>query len=266
MWVHPQFDPVALQLGPIAIHWYGLSYLAAFGLFFFLMRRRMALPSMQSQGWVARDLDDILFLGVLGVILGGRLGYVLFYKPDVYLANPAAIFKVWEGGMSFHGGLLGVIAGLAWFAYSRKRSFWQVTDIVAPCVPTGIFTVRIGNFINGELFGTVAGPNVPWAMVFKGGGPFARHPSQIYQALTEGLLLFVLLWWFARKPRPLGQVSGLFLVGYGAMRFMIEFFREPDDFLGLRWLQLSQGQWLCVPMVLTGLAIMAWSQRKQERA
>ncbi len=266
MWVHPDFDPVAIRLGPLAIHWYGLTYLLAFALFFFLMRRRMASPAHAGQGWQAKDLDDLLFLGVLGVVLGGRLGYVLFYKPDVYLANPLLIFKVWEGGMSFHGGLLGVIAALAWFARSRQRPFWQVTDIVAPCVPTGIFAVRLGNFVNGELFGRVAGSDVPWAMVFKHGGPLARHPSQIYQALTEGLLLFFILWWFARKPRPLAQVSGLFLLGYGTLRFGMEFFREPDDFLGLRWLQLSQGQWLCLPMIAVGVMIMVWAQRRAKAA
>ncbi|MBH9552868.1 prolipoprotein diacylglyceryl transferase [Inhella gelatinilytica] len=256
MWIHPQFDPVALRVGPLAIHWYGISYLIAFGLFFFLLRRRMA---SQGEGvWQARDADDVLFFGVLGVVLGGRLGYVLFYKPDYYLTHPLEIFAVWQGGMSFHGGLLGVIAALAWFARSRRHSFFAVTDVVAPCVPIGIAVVRVlGNFVNGELWGRLASPTLPWGMVFpQSGSAEPRHPSQIYQALGEGLLLFVVLWWLARRPRATGVVSGFFLVGYGAFRFVAEYFREPDAFLGLRWLQLSQGQWLCVPMILFGLFLV----------
>lgn len=266
MWVHPQFDPVALRLGPVAIHWYGLSYLLAFALFFYLVRRRMA--AAPQAGWQARDVDDLLFYGVLGVVLGGRLGYVLFYKPAYYLAHPLEALMVWQGGMSFHGGLLGVILALALYARSRQRPFLQVTDLVAPCVPTGIAAVRLlGNFVNGELWGRVASADVPWAMVFpQAPDRLARHPSQIYQALGEGLLLFVILWLYARKPRPLGALSGLFLIGYGCLRFVAEYFREPDDFLGLRWLQLSQGQWLCVPMVLAGIALMVWSARKESRA
>lgn len=263
MWVHPQFNPVAVSLGSLSIHWYGLSYLLAFGLFFLLLRRRMAAdPAGQ---WQARDVDDLLFYGVLGVVLGGRLGYVLFYKPTYYLAHPLEALAVWQGGMSFHGGLLGVILALALFARARRKPFLAVTDIVAPCVPIGIAAVRLlGNFVNGELWGRAAAADLPWAMVFpqSGDASLPRHPSQIYQGLGEGLLLFVLLWWFARKPRPLGQVSGAFLIGYGVLRFAAEYFREPDAFLGLRWLNLSQGQWLCVPMVLAGLVIVAWSHKR----
>ena len=257
MLIHPQIDPVALQLGPLAIHWYGLTYLAAFGLFFWLGVRRLGhAPFKNLPQWQKRDVEDILFLGVLGVILGGRVGYCLFYKPVHYLSNPLEIFAVWQGGMSFHGGLLGVMLAMAWFARTRQRPFLQVMDFVAPCVPTGLAAGRVGNFLNGELWGRVSDPSLPWGMVFRGAGDLPRHPSQLYQIALEGVLLFVLLWWFARKDRPTGQVSGAFLLGYGFFRFVAEFFREPDAHLGLLSLGMSMGQWLCVPMVLVGIWLM----------
>ncbi len=258
---HPQIDPVALQIGPLAIHWYGLTYLAAFGLFLWLGRRRLSHPPYQSLGWSPRDVEDILFLGVMGVILGGRLGYVLFYKPLDYLANPLGVFAVWEGGMSFHGGLVGVLLAMVWFARTRQRSWLQVMDFVAPCVPTGLAAGRIGNFINGELWGRVADPSLPWGMVFRGAGELPRHPSQLYQFLLEGLLLFALLWLFACRPRRVGEVSAAFLVGYGSLRFVAEFFREPDAHLGLLGLGLSMGQWLSLPMVLAGVGLWLLAQR-----
>jgi phosphatidylglycerol:prolipoprotein diacylglycerol transferase len=266
--VHPQFDPVALDLSrfgvPVSIHWYGLTYLAAFALFLFLAARRAQQPVYAQAGWTRRDVEDMLFYGVLGVVIGGRLGYVLFYKPGYYAAHPLEAFAVWKGGMAFHGGLLGVIGALALFARSRQRPFLQVTDLVAPCVPTGLAAGRIGNFINGELWGRAADPTLPWAMVFpQSGSALPRHPSQLYQFALEGLLLFVLLWWFAKRPRPMGQVSGAFLVGYGVFRFIAEFFREPDSFLGLQALGLSRGQWLCVPMVAVGAALWVWSARRK---
>jgi phosphatidylglycerol:prolipoprotein diacylglycerol transferase len=201
------------------------------------------------------------------VVLGGRLGYVLFYKPAFYAAHPLDIFKVWEGGMAFHGGLLGVLVAMALYARSRGRAFFEVTDLIAPCVPVGLASGRIGNFINGELWGRPADPSLPWAMVFPqaNDGGIPRHPSQLYQFGLEGLLLFALLWWFARKERPQGMVSGAFLIGYGSFRFIAEYFREPDAFLGLRALNLSQGQWLCVPMVLAGIVICWWSARRAAR-
>ena len=254
---HPQFDPVALDLSriglPLAVHWYGIAYLVAFALFFALAVARTKQQPYASLGWTRRDIEDLLFWGVVGVIVGGRLGYVLFYKPGHYLAHPLEIAMVWKGGMSFHGGLLGVIAALALYARVRGRPFLEVSDLVAPCVPTGFAAGRVGNFINGELWGRAADPALPWAMVFpQSGSALARHPSQIYQVLLEGLLLFVLLWLYARKPRGLGQVSGAFLIGYGVLRSTAEFFREPDAFLGLLALGLSMGQWLCVPMVVAG--------------
>ena len=259
---HPQIDPVALQLGPLSIHWYGLTYLAAFGLFLWLGRLRLAHPGFAQSGWHKRDVEDILFLGVLGVILGGRLGYVLFYKPAEYLSDPLRMLAVWEGGMSFHGGLVGVLVAMIWFARTRRRSWLQVMDFVAPCVPTGLAAGRIGNFINGELWGRVADPSLPWGMVFRGAGVLPRHPSQLYQFLLEGLLLFVLLWLYARRPRRMGEVSAAFLVGYGTFRFMAEFFREPDAHLGLLGLGLSMGQWLSLPMVLAGIVLWVWAARR----
>ena len=267
MLVHPQFDPIALSLGPVQIHWYGLTYLVAFGLFLWLGARRVQLPHMAAAGWTRRDVEDLLFFGVLGVVLGGRIGYALFYKPGQYVDNPLEILMVWKGGMSFHGGLLGVIAAMAVFARMRGRSFWEVTDLIAPCVPTGLASGRVGNFINGELWGRATDPSLPWAMVFpQSGQSFARHPSQIYQFLLEGLLLFVLLWWYGRKPRALGQVSAAFLVGYGVFRFIAEYFREPDAFLGLLALNMSMGQWLCVPMIGIGIALWVWFGRRDGSA
>jgi len=259
MLVHPQFDPVALSLGPVQIHWYGLTYLVAFGLFLWLAMRRVQLPHFAQAGWSRRDVEDLLFFGVLGVVIGGRVGYALFYKPGQYLAHPLELLMVWKGGMSFHGGLLGVIAALALYGRSRGRPFLGVTDLVAPCVPVGLASGRIGNFINGELWGRAADPSLPWAMVFpQSGSDLPRHPSQLYQFALEGLLLFALLWWYGRKARRTGQVSGAFLVGYGVLRFAAEYFREPDSFLGLLALNMSMGQWLCVPMVLLG----AWLLRR----
>ena len=263
MIVHPQFDPVALSLGPVQIHWYGLTYLVAFGLFLWLARQRVKKPWFADAGWTARDVEDLLFYAVLGVVLGGRIGYALFYKPDQYLANPLEILQVWKGGMSFHGGLLGVIAALAWFARTRKRSFLSVADLVAPCAPTGLASGRIGNFINGELWGRAADPSLPWAMVFpQSGSSLPRHPSQLYQFALEGLLLFALLWFYGRRQRPVGQVAAAFVVGYGVFRFIAEYFREPDSFLGLLALNMSMGQWLCVPMIVGGAALWVWCGRR----
>jgi phosphatidylglycerol:prolipoprotein diacylglycerol transferase len=263
MLVHPQFDPVALALGPIQIHWYGLTYLVAFGLFLWLASKRVRYPWFAEVGWTRRDVEDLLFYGVLGVVVGGRIGYALFYKPDYYATHPLEVLAVWKGGMSFHGGLLGVLAAMALFARSRKRGFLQVTDLIAPCVPTGLASGRIGNFINGELWGRAADPSLPWAMVFpQSGSQIARHPSQLYQFALEGVLLFALLWWYAARPRRTGQVSGAFLVGYGMFRFIAEYFREPDSFLGLRAFELSQGQWLSLPMVAVGVCMWWWAGRR----
>lgn len=271
MLIHPKIDPVALQLGPLAIHWYGLTYLAAFGLFMLLAHLRLKhepFRSIQGPGaWSRKDIEDMLFLGVLGTVLGGRLGYCLFYKPEFYLANPLQIFFVWQGGMSFHGGMLGVIASQIWYARTRGKPFWEVMDFVAPCVPLGLAAGRVGNFINGELWGRPADPSLPWAMVFpQSGTAVPRHPSQVYQFLLEGILLFIILWLYARKPRKQAQVAAVFLVGYGAMRFIAEYFREPDAHLGVLALKMTMGQWLCVPMILGGVLLWVWAETRAEPA
>ncbi|MBK7049475.1 MAG: prolipoprotein diacylglyceryl transferase [Rhodoferax sp.] len=266
MLIHPQINPVALQVGPLAIHWYGLTYLAAFALFMWLgnlrLRHQPFVSIAEPYAWTRQDVEDILFLGVMGVILGGRIGYCLFYKPGYYFSHPLEVFAVWQGGMSFHGGMLGVIGSMVWFALSRKKPFWQVADFVAPCVPTGLAAGRVGNFINGELWGRLADPSLPWGMVFRGAGDLPRHPSQVYQFLLEGLLLFSLLWLYARNERRPGQVAAMFLLGYGVFRFIAEFFREPDAHLGLLSLGMSMGQWLCVPMMVVGLGLWWWFGRQ----
>ena len=267
MLVHPQFDPVAVSLGPIAIHWYGLTYLLAFGLFMLCAHLRLKhepFRSIQGPGaWSRKDIEDMLFAGVLGVVLGGRLGYCLFYKPEFYLANPLQILYVWQGGMSFHGGLLGVVLSQVWFARTRQKPFWQLMDFIAPCVPLGLAAGRLGNFINGELWGRPADPSLPWAMVFpQSGSNIPRHPSQIYQLLLEGLLLFLILWLYARKPRKEAQVAAVFLAGYGAMRFIAEYFREPDAHLGVLALKMSMGQWLSIPMIFAGVLLWVWAETR----
>jgi phosphatidylglycerol---prolipoprotein diacylglyceryl transferase len=249
--IHPQFDPVAIKLGPLAIHWYGLMYLAAFLAFMWLGRRRIADQPFARNGWKATDVDDLLFLGVLGVIIGGRLGYVLFYKPAFYLANPIEIFSVWKGGMSFHGGLIGVVVAEYFFARSKGRSLFDVADFAAPLIPLGLGFGRLANFINGELWGRPT--DAPWGMVFpQAGDAVARHPSQLYQMVMEGIVLFACVWMYSRKERRAGAVGGMFLMVYGFGRFLIEFAREPDRFLGVLSLGLSMGQWLCIPMIALG--------------
>ncbi len=263
MLIHPQFDPIAVSLGPLAVRWYGLMYVIAFVLFMVL--GRLHLKRRPDMSFTVRDLDDLLFYGVLGVVLGGRLGYVLFYKLSYYLAHPVEIFYVWQGGMSFHGGFLGVLVAMWWLGRKTNRSFFQVTDFIAPLVPTGLAAGRLGNFINGELPGRIADPAVwPWAMWFPqvDANPVARHPSQLYQFALEGLTLFVILWLYSKKPRPVGAVSAVFLIGYGAFRFLAEFTREPDNFLGLLSLGLSMGQWLSLPMVLAGIVLLIISNRR----
>ena len=258
MLIHPQFDPVALHLGPLSIRWYGLMYLLAFGLFLLLGRQR--IKSGPQPGWDARQLDDLLFYGVLGVVLGGRIGYVLFYQPAHFLAHPLEIFSVWQGGMAFHGGFLGVLVAMWVFGRKTGKSWLTITDFIAPLVPLGLAAGRLGNFINGELWGRPT--DVPWAMVFPQTDNIARHPSQLYQFALEGLALFALLWLFSRKPRPTGAVSGLFLIGYGTFRFLVEYTREPDSYLGLLALNLSMGQWLSLPMIVVGIFMLRWAYRK----
>ncbi len=276
------FDPVAVSIGPLDIHWYGVMYLLAFLSFWAIGGRRAQRQAWW--GWSRQDVSDILFYGMLGVILGGRIGYMLFYAIDVLIREPLSLFKIWDGGMSFHGGLLGVIVAMGWFARSKGRSFWQVADFVAPMVPLGLAFGRLGNFIGGELWGRLT--DVPWAMIFvKSTGfsgadktaiyeawrsgaldQFARHPSQLYQAAMEGLALFVVLMWFSSKPRPSAAVSGLFLIGYGAFRLIAEFFRQPDEhlgFLALHW--LTMGMLLSLPMIAAGIIMMFFAYRSDSK-
>lgn len=252
MLIHPQFDPIALSVGPLAIRWYGLMYLLGFMCFWILGRMR---TKESWRGITDDDLDNLLFYGVFGVILGGRIGYCLFYQPGYYLTHPLEILAVWHGGMSAHGGLLGVIVAMFLYSKVKKLSFWTIADFVAPLVPLGLLFGRIGNFINGELWGRPASPDLPWAMIFPeandGGVP--RHPSQIYEAGLEGLALFIFVWLISRREQAPGKVAGAFCLGYGVARFTVEFFREPDAFLGLQALGLSRGQWLTIPLILLGL-------------
>lgn len=247
----PQIDPIIFQIGPIALRWYGLMYLLGF---LGALLLGYARADRANSGWTREQVSDLLFYGFIGVILGGRVGYVIFYHFDYFIANPLYLFKIWEGGMSFHGGLIGVIVSLTVFARSTNKKWLELGDFVAPLVPLGLGFGRIGNFINGELWGRVS--DAPWAMVFPGGGPLARHPSQLYQAALEGFCLFLVLYFFSKKARPTGVISGMFLFGYGICRFITEFFREPDSHLGLLTFNLSMGQLLTIPMLAIGLFLM----------
>ncbi|ROR34657.1 prolipoprotein diacylglyceryl transferase [Inmirania thermothiophila] len=257
---HPDIDPVAIRLGPLQVHWYGIMYLVGFAAGWWLGRRRAA---RSGSGWSAREVDDLVFYVALGVILGGRLGYVLFYGLDAFLARPLSILEVWKGGMSFHGGLLGVAVALGLFARRFGKPLLALADFVAPLVPVGLGAGRIGNFINGELWGRPTA--LPWGMVFEGAGPLPRHPSQLYEAFLEGVVLFALVWWFSARPRPAGAVTGLFLLLYGGFRFLVEFVREPDahiGFVAFGW--MTMGQLLSLPMIAAGAGLLLWALRRRE--
>ena len=258
-WVFSQIDPVAFSLGPLSVRWYGLMYLFGFAFAMWLAGRRADAPN---SGWTRNEVSDLLFYGFLGVILGGRIGYVLFYNFDLFLADPTYLFKIWTGGMSFHGGLIGVITAMIWFAHKTQRHFFTVADFVAPLIPFGLGVGRIGNFMNGELWGRVT--DVPWAIIFPEAGPEPRHPSQLYQFALEGVVLFIILNLFWRKHPPRGAISGMFLLFYGLFRFLVEFVRQPDSQLGLYFNEISMGQILSTPMIVAG-ALMVWAAYKQPR-
>ncbi|NEV61764.1 prolipoprotein diacylglyceryl transferase [Thiorhodococcus minor] len=275
MLTYPDIDPVALALGPIKVHWYGLMYLIGFALAWGLGRWR----ADRTQGWSKDMVDDLIFYGVIGTVVGGRLGYMLFYGFDQILANPLNILRVWEGGMSFHGGLIGVLAAMLFFARKQGMRFFQVTDFLAPLVPPGLLAGRLGNFINGELWGHRT--DLPWGMRLPC-DQFPRqcldqassatyspavHASQLYEAALEGLVLFVILWLFSSKPRPTMAVSGVFLIGYGSFRFLVELVRLPDAHIGyLAFGWLTMGQILSLPMILFGLLLLGLAYRSRSSA
>jgi phosphatidylglycerol:prolipoprotein diacylglycerol transferase len=262
---YPDIDPVAIAIGPLQIHWYGLMYLLAFGTAWGLANYR---ARQANSGWTSEQVSDLIFFGAMGVILGGRFGYVMFYNFSQFLDDPLWLLRVWEGGMSFHGGLLGVLLAVAWFGRKYQKNFFDVGDFVAPLVPVGLMFGRIGNFIGGELWGRAADPQaVPWAMVFPRADDLARHPSQLYQAGLEGLLLFIVLWWYSSRPRPRMAVGAAFLLGYGIFRTIAEFFREPDAHIGFDlfgW--MSRGQLLSLPMIVAGLLLLAWAYRRRHQS
>jgi phosphatidylglycerol:prolipoprotein diacylglycerol transferase len=261
MLIHPMPDPIAFTLGPLSVHWYGLMYVLAFALFIGLGRVRIKQPHIAAQRWGAEDLDDMLFYGVLGVVIGGRLGEVLFYRPGFFLANPLEIFMVWHGGMSFHGGFLGVMLSMWLWARKAGRNLFDVYDFLVPLVPLGYAAGRIGNFINAELPGRTAPDGLPWAMQWPGVA-LPVHPSPLYQALVDGVLVFAILWLFSRKSRPRMAVGGMFTLLYGCARFFTEYFRVPDYEVSFAGVTISSGQMLSLPMIAGGLLMLLWAYKR----
>ncbi|MDI9409538.1 MAG: prolipoprotein diacylglyceryl transferase [Candidatus Pacebacteria bacterium] len=257
----PVIDPIAVSVGPFAIRWYALAYIAGILLgWFYAVRLSRRSPLLVPRA----SLDDFVLYAVLGVIIGGRLGYVVFYQPEYFIVHPMAIFQLWQGGMSFHGGMLGVVLAIVVFAWRRKIPILAFGDVIAAVAPIGLFLGRVANFVNGELWGRTS--TAPWAMVFPGAGVEPRHPSQLYQAMMEGILLFIILWLAERqgwRRRP-GMMMGLFLMGYGLFRSLGEFFREPDSFKGFLTLGLTMGQWLSLPMILVGVYLMVRAARGRQ--
>lgn len=263
MLIHPMPDPVIVSIGPLAVHWYGVMYLVAFAQFILIGRLRIKQPHIAAIGWKKEDLDDMLFYGVLGVVLGGRLGEVLFYDPVYYFSNPAQILAVWKGGMSFHGGFIGVMIAMAIWSRKQGRHFMDTMDFIAPLVPLGYAAGRLGNFINAELPGRVADASLPWAMIWPNVDNLPRHPSPIYQMLVDGILLFIVLWFFSKKPRPRMAVAGMFSLLYGCARFFTEYFRTPDYIVSLPGnITISAGQMLSVPMIVLGIILLVIAYKR----
>ncbi|MRT29507.1 MULTISPECIES: prolipoprotein diacylglyceryl transferase [Herbaspirillum] len=266
MLVHPMPDPIAIHIGPLAVHWYGLMYLLAFAQFIALGRLRIKQPHIAAVGWKKEDLDDMLFYGVLGVVLGGRLGEILFYNPAYYFAHPADMIAVWKGGMSFHGGFLGVMLAMYLWGRKRGRNLMDIMDFIAPMVPLGYAAGRLGNFINAELPGRPADPSLPWAMIWPNVDNIPRHPSPIYQMLVDGILLFIILWIFARHSRPRMAVAGMFSLLYGCARFFTEYFRVPDYEVHFGGITISAGQMLSVPMIVLGIILLVLAYKLKQQA
>lgn len=258
MFVYPNINPVALSLGPIKLYWYGILYVVSFAVIWVLAVKR---GTRLHHNWTKEQISDLIFYGALGVVIGGRVGEMLFYEFADFIANPWSLFAIWRGGMSFHGGLLGVLISLYFFSRKVKWNFADVFDFIAPFVPIGLFLGRMGNFINCELWGRVT--QVPWAMIYPLVDKYPRHPSQLYEAFSEGILLFVVLWVYSSKLKPRGAVSAMFLIGYGIMRFVCEFFREPDK--PLTFDLLTRGQLLSLPMMVIGIGILLFIYKKNWR-
>ena len=259
MLIHPGIDPVAFSLGPVLVRWYGLMYVFAFFAAWGLARLRAARAPWSRQDWTREGVDDMIVCCMIGVVAGGRIGYALFYDFASFAAHPLELFRIWRGGMSFHGGFIGVTLAMWWWSRKQRRHYLEVMDFVAPCVAQGLFFGRIGNFINGELWGRVT--DAPWGMIFPGGGSLPRHPSQLYEAGLEGLVLFAAVWLYSagggERGRPRGRVAGLFALLYGLFRFLVEFVREPDvqiGYLAFGW--LTMGQALCLPLIGVGLWLL----------
>ncbi|KAF0221178.1 MAG: phosphatidylglycerolprolipoprotein diacylglycerol [Geobacteraceae bacterium] len=255
----PDIDPVFLRLGPLEFRWYGLMYIIGFVTAYFLVLagvKRRKLPFSKE------DVADLIFFVAVGIVLGGRTGYILFYNLSYYFTNPLKVFAVWEGGMSFHGGLIGAVLAVVFFVHKKKTGFFTVTDLCTPAAPIGLGLGRIGNFINGELYGRVT--DVSWGIIFPAGGPQPRHPSQLYEAFLEGPVTFGIIWLLGRKRRPAGVISWSFIALYGLFRFFVEFFREPDLQVGFIWGGFSMGQLLSFPMLLVGVMMVWWSYHREK--
>jgi phosphatidylglycerol:prolipoprotein diacylglycerol transferase len=260
MFTYPQINPIALSIGPLSIHWYGIMYIVAFGGAWLLALHRM---KREPELWTAEQISDLVFYGALGAVIGGRMGSVFFYNFDRFLDDPLWLLRVCEVGMSFHGGFLGVMLALYLYARHLQKPYFEVTDFIAPLAPFGLGAGRLGNFIGGELWGRPT--DAPWGMIFPHVDQQARHASQLYEFALEGVVLFTVVWWFSSKPRPRAAVSGLFVLGYGVFRIFIEFFREPDidiGFIAFEW--LTMGQLLSLPMVLVGIILLALAYSKRE--